>query len=120
MMYTELPRSRESVICMREEYNRSKLDSYSPEDVLEFIKRRFPMDCKWVDGNCYFFAVILNERFPNGEIVYDVIDGHFLLKLGDKYFDHRGVSTPIKPISWRDFDSYDCLQKQSIVKYCIL
>lgn len=119
-MYTKLIRSKESVVCMREEYNISKLSSYNQEDVLEFIKRRFPIDCKWVDGNCYFFAVILKERFPNGEIVYDVIDGHFLLKLGDIYYDYRGVSTPIKPVLWKDFDLYDSLQKQSIIKYCIL
>ena len=28
--------------------------------VEEFIQRRFPVDCNWTNGNCYYFAVILN------------------------------------------------------------
>ena len=38
------------------------------KDILEFINRRFDIDCRWTTGNCYWFAVILTSRFPQMEI----------------------------------------------------
>lgn len=35
----------------------------------EFINRRFPNDCNWLSGNCYYFAIILKDRFPEGNIL---------------------------------------------------
>ena len=55
------------------------------EQVLEFIYRRFPDDCHWTDGNCYYFACILKARFEEGEIWYDAVDGHFVFKLEDLF-----------------------------------
>ena len=43
------------------------------DEVLEFIRRRFLQDCHWRDGNCYYFALILKDRFPESRIVYDAI-----------------------------------------------
>ena len=60
------------------------------EQVLEFIYRRFPDDCHWTDGNCYYFACILKARFEEGEIWYDAVDGHFVFKLEDLFFDWNG------------------------------
>ena len=57
------------------------------DEVLEFIYRRFPKDSDWVNGNCYYFSLILQDRFPGGEIYYDVIDGHFLYCYNGKYYD---------------------------------
>ena len=39
------------------------------EIVLKFIKRRFPVDCNWLSGNCYYFAQILMARFPEAKII---------------------------------------------------
>lgn len=61
------------------------------EQVLEFIYRRFPDDCHWTDGNCYYFACILKARFEEGEIWYDAVDGHFVFKLEDLFFDWNGT-----------------------------
>lgn len=61
------------------------------EQVIEFIYRRFPDDCHWTDGNCYYFACILKARFEEGEIWYDVVDGHFVFKLEDLFFDWNGT-----------------------------
>ena len=36
--------------------------------------------------NCYYFAMILKDRF-NGEIYYDVINGHFLTLIKYKLYD---------------------------------
>lgn len=48
------------------------------EFIIDFINRRFKKDCNWLDGNCYYFAKILQTRFPKLEIVYFPIEGHFM------------------------------------------
>lgn len=55
----------------------------------EFIKRRFPIDCDWTGGNCYFFALIIKSIF-SGRIVYNPIDGHFLCYTDGRYYDWTG------------------------------
>lgn len=89
--------------------------------VTEFIKRRFPDDCSWTTGNCYFFAVILKARFPKGEIYYDVVDGHFVFKLNGTFYDHTGlifVSTS-NIVLWDKFKEYDEGRYKAIVRGCI-
>lgn len=89
-------------------------------DILDFIQIRFSNDCNWLDGNCYYFSVILKSRFPQGTICYDVINGHFLFKYQELLYDWTGK---VKPngylVEWKKFDEYDCLQKQVIIRDCI-
>ncbi len=90
--------------------------------VLNFIHHRFPIDCDWLNGNCYYFAQILKLRFPEGEIYYDVIWGHFLFKLGEDYYDWSGKTKLIgKLVKWDTFkEEYDSAQYEHIVKNCVL
>ena len=88
-------------------------------EVLEFIQRRFPVDCNWKSGNCYWFSVMLHHKFPKSIIYYDVIDGHFCTKIDGVYYDWEGVYTPIFPVEWDKFDEYDSNQKQIIIRDCI-
>ena len=91
--------------------------------VEDFIKRRFPIDCHWLDGNCYYFAVILKARFPDGTICYDVIDGHFVFEYENKKYDWSGVISNDKAhyyVKWDDFHSYDELQKSRIIEHCVM
>lgn len=60
------------------------------DKIVEFIRRRFSQDCDWLNGNCYFFSVILRERFPNGQIIYEPVDGHFLYKVKNNCYDFLG------------------------------
>lgn len=90
------------------------------EKILEFIHRRFPIDCNWKSGNCFFFSIILLSRFPQGIVYYDTIDGHFCVKIDGNYYDWKGVYTPTVPIQWDKFDEYDDLQKKIIIRDCIL
>lgn len=94
------------------------------EEVLEFIHRRFPSDCSWCTGNCYFFGVILLARFPEGKLLYDVIDGHFVVCIGDAYYDWTGkVNMPYVEhylVEWDKFDEYDSLWKKRIVRDCVM
>lgn len=86
-------------------------------EVLEFIHRRFSIDCNWLNGNCYYFSVILKNRFPQGIIYYDVINGHFIFKYEDKYYDWTGIINPDGYlVEWDNLDNYDSLQKQTIIR----
>lgn len=78
-------------------------------EVLNFISNRFPVKCNWTNGNCYYFALILHDRFPNSAIYYDVIHGHFLTKIGDNYFDWLGVQYPIENdlVRWDEYQQID-------------
>lgn len=91
------------------------------DEVLEFINRRFKNDCNWINGNCYYFALILNDRFPDGEIYYDVIYGHFIYFYNGKYYDWSGeVQQYGYIVNWSKFDEYDSLQKKHIIEGCLM
>ena len=91
------------------------------DKVLEFIQRRFKKDCNWLDGNCYYFAIILKDRFPEGKIFYDVIIGHFVFKYQDKLYDWNGIFNSEKLlVDWENFNVYDHLLEKRIIRDCIM
>ena len=59
-------------------------------EVIEFIRRRFPEDCHWLDGNCFWFASILHARFKFLSIYYLPVMGHFVAGALGTYFDWTG------------------------------
>lgn len=90
-------------------------------EVLEFIQRRFNGDCNWTNGNCYYFAVILKARFPEGNIFYDVVNGHFVFFYKNEFYDWNGIAySNGSYIKWDLFSNYDNLQKERIIRDCIL
>ena len=94
-------------------------------EVNDFIKRRFQLDCNWVSGNCFYFAIILKERFCeyDPELYYDVIDGHFLCKIRDSFYDWTGKRTydSLNHIKkWSAFHNEDELWFNRIVRDVIL
>jgi len=98
----------------------SEYDEDKNDEVLEFIHRRFPWELIWDYENCYYFALILKDRFPGGEIFYDVINGHFSYKYKGKHYDHTGVINPDGYlVNWEKFDDYDSIQKKRIIRDCI-
>ena len=91
------------------------------QEIYEFIQRRFQSDCNWLAGNCYYFSLILKDRFPDGIIYYDVIDGHFIFKYQESYYDWSGEIHPDGYlVEWDKFEQYDSLQKQVIIRDCIM
>lgn len=90
------------------------------EQIFDFITRRFSQNCHWLDGNCYYFAVILKNRFPSGTIYYDVIYSHFVFGLNGCFYDWSGEIEPQgKLVEWDKFGEYDELVKQRVIKACI-
>ena len=93
------------------------------DKVIDFIQHRFPTDCKWLNGNCYYFSLILKDRFKEGIIFYDVIDGHFITEINGIKYDWSGIVNESGKhiyIEWDKFDSYDSLLKERIIRDCIL
>ena len=71
-------------------------------------------------GNCYYFAVILKERF-NGEIFYLPIANHFICKIENKYYDITGELNPSEhPYQWSQYKFEDEKHYNRIVRDCIL
>lgn len=90
-------------------------------EVLEFIKRRFTNNCNWLNGNCFYFAAILTMRFPEGEIYYLPIEGHFVTKIEDVYYDWTGiVSLKEKPISFMQLRKEDPLLYSHLIRDCVM
>ena len=89
----------------------------------EFIRRRFPNDSNWTSGNCYYFAVILQEAFPDGRIVYEPVEGHFMYKYNGCLYDWTGRVlehfTADEIIDWNSYSHYDPLHYERIVRDCI-
>jgi len=93
------------------------------DPVLEFIfnfKKRNTesLEDTFMNGYCYYFSVILQERF-GGEIVYETIDCHFMLLYRDKLYDIRGDVTELydmKNISYKE----EWLRRDTVVSGVIL
>lgn len=92
----------------------------SNNQIINFIHQRFPNDNAWTSGNCFYFATILKARFPEGEIYYDVIPGHFIFKYQGQFYDWTGeIKCPYIPILWENFKAYDEAQYKRIIENCI-
>ena len=95
------------------------------DEVLEFIKKfkwRFPKEQEviFTEGNCYYFAVILRERF-SGKIYYLPIVNHFICKIGKEYYDITGKANlgNEKPWDWEEYQKEEPLGSGRIIRDCI-
>lgn len=93
------------------------------QEVLNFIKKfKFAHKCEleevFTEGNCYYFAIILKERFKNANIQYDPVYGHFVAKINNRLYDITGdvteTYTNVTP-----FEDVDESQKKRIIRDCI-
>lgn len=119
-------------------------------EILEFITRRFPQaknsDSNWLNGNCYYFSLILKDRFSSHkpEIYYDVINGHFLTLIKDTLYDASGIAYKLSNyemsqlsktqlwhpfkleygdmviVNWQYFHLYDSKQYNRIILDCLV
>lgn len=103
----------------------SYTDGVSPSssnivDVEEFINRRWKKDLDWLNGNCYWFAKILTLRFPELELYYLPVRGHFVAGndlIG--FFDYNGpVYTNENCIKLSAIEKEDPLWYSHIMRDC--
>lgn len=92
------------------------------DDVQDFISRRWGEDSpRWTDGNCYWFAFILCERFPLLEMYYLPVSGHFVAGFDGEYFDATGtVEPPLddQPILLKTINEKDPIWYSHILRDC--
>lgn len=92
------------------------------DKVISFINKfkfayKGELEFVFTSGNCYYFAVILKERF-GGEIYYLPIDNHFVCKIDKEYYDITGkAGFNEKPYKWDNYP--DELEKKRIIRDCI-
>lgn len=78
------------------------------EEILNFIKKRFSKDCDWINGNCFYFAIILKCRFPKLRIYYLPEEGHFIAGAMGSFYDWTGlVDLKEMPILLEDIKEED-------------
>lgn len=57
----------------------------------------------------------------DGDIFYDVVAGHFVTRINNVFYDWSGQYKPAGLLTeWESFHLYDSLQKERIIKDCIL
>lgn len=87
------------------------------EVVLDFIKGFESAKQLFLYGYCYWFAVILSQRF-DGEIWYLPIPNHFICKINNRFYDVEGeVNPPRVKYKWNRYP--DQLEKARIIRDCI-
>ena len=60
-------------------------------EILSFIRNFRGAESVFLNGCCYWFAAILNARFPQmGYIFYNPVDNHFAWKYDGVYYDVTG------------------------------
>ena len=95
-----------------------KMQNLKNEDILGFIEKfkflgRNTIERLFTEGNCYYFAVILKERFEGGLIYYLPAANHFVFKYGGKYYDICGeYGTSEKAYEWEAFKK----ERESLAK----
>ena len=77
-------------------------------------------------GDCYYFSIILQERFSNSKKVitkYLTIDNHFVTEIDGQIYDIRGNITDIidknQLVTWSDYKTIDETHYNRIIRDCI-
>ena len=85
------------------------------KSIREWIKENFPHNDNWDEDNCFFFSLILRERFE-GKIYYDVVNNYFITKIGDKFYDYNGEYFCINKCWLVDWEEFQKLNLQVLEK----
>lgn len=89
------------------------------EHFLERFHQYKNIDDIFTRGCCYWFAIILHNRFPDSTIVYDPIACHFAVKIENSYYDITGnIDHKYKFYDWNS-DELDPYDKKRTVRDCI-
>lgn len=88
-------------------------------DILNFIKYFKDGKEMFLYGRCYWFAVILKERF-SGTIMYDPVMNHWATSIGDiGLFDASGLISDKGFVIWDTYKLEDKLHTERLIAQCI-
>ena len=92
-------------------------------EILDFISRRWQTDSNFLNGNCYWFALILSTRFNKLEIYYLPVEGHFIAGDGKSFYDWTGEIN-IKnyarpPLKFKQIELEDPLWYSRLIRDCV-
>lgn len=91
------------------------------KEIIDFIKRRFNVDCNWLNGNCLWFALILKKRFNGLNIYYLPIEGHFVVGYLDSFFDWTGkINLKELPILFDEIKENDKNWYEHLIRDCFM
>lgn len=89
--------------------------------VANFLKRFHcdrDIDVVFTSGCCYWFAVILHQRFPDSRIMYSIIDNHFAAEIDGRLYDVTGdVTGKYDVVPWDSFKNTNHGAK--IIRDCV-
>ena len=93
------------------------------QEVLTFIDKfkftnKKEVEKVFLEGDCYYFAIILKTRFKYARLMYDSIMGHFTAKIHGELYDITGKVTE----KYKDsipFHEVDEIEKTRIIRDCV-
>ena len=91
------------------------------EEFIEKFKFKYKKELEYVFsyGNCYYFALILKDRF-HGEIYYLPIKNHFICKIEKEYYDINGkASMNEQPLKWDVIKKTKLKMKEQVARDCL-
>lgn len=81
-------------------------------NLLKQLKDSFPDAQKvYTEGSCFRLYLILNTIFPNCKPYYSEIDGHWITKIGNDYFDINGQLNE----EYVEFKKYELVESEVIL-----
>jgi hypothetical protein len=92
------------------------------EQFIERFKYGFnkkELEYSFMNGNCYHFAVILKNIYPEGLIVEDVICNHFMLVYEGQSYDILGAHPIVNPEYLFVWGMGDELRNKRVKRDCI-
>lgn len=94
------------------------------QTIIDFIRHFKDAEKTFLDGCCYWFCYILSARF-GGSTFYEPVEGHFVQKIGDAFFDVRGDVTELYKdcrcmVCWDTYELVDPTHYRHIVRDCVL
>ena len=91
-----------------------------------FLQENEEVQSNFLYGNCYWFAVILKQRFQHQHrcyLCYNQILNHFSLGIDDELFDASGLIGPSYMPHWSDWEDYKIIEPSDsyrVVRDCVL
>lgn len=93
------------------------------KNILDFISHYKDSEKIFTNGQCYWFSVIMIERFhmfAPCTMYYNPVDNHFATEIGGKLYDASGCISRFGFVNWEEWCSEEPLGAERIYRDCIL